>query len=146
MPRFLTWSDEAPLMEALARNAGVEEGRVVERVALYGGDLETKLRTAGTAVLEFGDGKFVGLLGDGRVLMPDLSIIRVRSEEIVDAILESTTTAMPMEIEELLNPRARRACSARACTASASDGCANSRSTRERASCASSVKRDWFAP
>jgi ATP-binding cassette subfamily B protein len=110
MPRIVTWNDETALLDALARRSGMDEARVVERLGLYGGDLEATLQKAGAGVIDLGEGKFIGLLGSDRILDPDLTVRRVTLEEIIDCVLAASGAGIPADIEaELLNPRARRA-------------------------------------
>jgi len=122
MPEFLTWSNQADLIAALARRAQTGEDCPVEDVPLYGANLEERLRGSGPAVLDLGAAGFLGLLQAGKrtavTLAPDLSIRRVPLNRMVDTVFENQAPADVAEADRLLascrtsrsrRPAARRA-------------------------------------
>ena len=108
MANSLSWTGESALQSALARSAAIDpQSLEVDTVALYGGDLQSNLRRAGTAVLDLGTGGLIGLLEvRGRkvtILMPDLSVRRIAFDELVDTVLESQAGPMAAEVDALLD-------------------------------------------
>ena len=87
------WTDEQELVGALSRRSGLERFRQQEVTPLFGGDLETRLRTSGTLALAIGRNGFVGILRvRGRhadLLDSNYSLKRIPLVQLVDAVLES---------------------------------------------------------
>ena len=71
----LTWNNETDLTATLASRAGIAAEYRVEIVPLASADLEQKLRRAGVAVLDLGDGGYLGLLPGLRNRCPSLMAI-----------------------------------------------------------------------
>lgn len=77
-----------------------------EQVQTTLGDLESELANTGAALLRLSDAVFLAILdgrnGRLRILMPNLSVRRVRISEVCDAVREPVARHWRDEIEELL--------------------------------------------
>ena len=86
----LGWLNQDELSKALVRHASLGDAYETETSALYGRDLESRLRRAGPAILDMGETGLLGIVETRKdtvlVLTPDLIVRRIPLAQIIDRV------------------------------------------------------------
>jgi len=103
----LIWFDKDELAGALARQASLDEGYETEISALYGRDLELRLREAGPAILDLGEAGFLGIIETRKdralVLTRNLTVRRIPLAQIIDRVCSAGSSKAGDEVDALLD-------------------------------------------
>jgi len=103
----LGWLNQDELSKALVRHASLGDAYETETSALYGRDLESRLRRAGPAILDMGETGLLGIVETRKdtvlVLTPDLIVRRIPLAQIIDRVCNAANPKWRDEVDALLD-------------------------------------------